>query len=171
MSGVTGVVTAKRADGFFMQDTMPDADPRTSEGTFVFTGAAPAASPGDPVRVGGKVEERRQGGDAPANANLTVTQITSSSVTVLSHGNPLPRPVIMGAGGRTPRGRVIEDDARGNVETGGDFDPASGGIDFYESLKGMLVTVRDAAVVGPSRTLRSGVRQIPVAAAAPMSTD
>ncbi len=162
VSGVTGIVTAKRANGFFMQDPAPDADPRTSEGIFVFTNTAPAVLPGDGVRVGGKVEERRQGGDAPTNANLTITQITSSSVTVLSHDNPLPRQVILGAGGRLPPGRVIEDDASGNVETGGLFDPAADGIDFYESLEGMLVQVNNASVVGPSRTLRSGAKEIPV---------
>src|SRR5215207_11103715 len=163
VSGVNGVVTAKRANGFFMQDTAPDTDPRTSEGIFVFTTSAPAnVSPGDAARVGGTVAERRQGVDAASNANLTVTQINASSVTVLSNGNPLPRPVIIGVGGMIPPSRVIEDDAGGNVESGGVFDPAADGVDFYESLEGMVVTVRDAAVVGPSRTLRSGVKEIPV---------
>src|SRR5215210_8020921 len=163
VSGVNGVVTAKRANGFFMQDTAPDTDPRTSEGIFVFTTSAPAnVSPGDAVRVGGTVTERRQGVDAASNANLTVTQINASSVTVLSNGNPLPRPVIIGAGGRIPPGRIIEDDAGGNVETGGVFDPATDGIDFYESLEAMLVRVNDAVAVGPARTLRGGVKEIPV---------
>ena len=162
VSGVTGVVTLKRPNGFFMQDTAPDADARTSEGMFVFTNAPPDVSPGDGVRVGGTVAERRQGPDAASNANLTVTQITSSSVTVLSRGNPLPRPVVIGAGGRVPPGGVIEHDAAGNVETGGTFDPAADGIDFYESLEGMLVRVNVAAVVGPTRTLRGGVKEIPV---------
>lgn len=164
VSGVNGVVTAKRANGFFMQDPAPDSDARTSEGIFVFTNSAPAdVSPGDSVRVGGTVREQRQGGDAATNANLTVTQLTASSVNVLSHGNPLPRPVRLGAGGRVPSGRVINDDANGNVETGGLFDPAADGIDFYESLEGMLVEVNNAAVVGPARKLRNTeVREIPV---------
>src|SRR5215204_653029 len=42
VSGVNGVVTAKREGGFFMQDAAPDDDPRTSEGIFVSTTAAPA---------------------------------------------------------------------------------------------------------------------------------
>src|SRR5215210_7211888 len=45
VSGVNGVVTAKRANGFFMQDTAPDTDARTSEGIFVFTNAAPCRAP------------------------------------------------------------------------------------------------------------------------------
>lgn len=164
VSGVTGIVTAKRANGFFMQDPAPDSDASTSEGIFVFTNAAPAeVAPGDSVRVGGTVKEQRQGGDAATNANLTVTQINASSVNVLSRGNPLPRPVRIGAGGRVPPGRVISDDARGNVETGRAFDPAADGIDFYESLEGMLVQLNNAAVVGPARKLRNTqVREIPV---------
>src|SRR5215210_266797 len=163
VSGVNGVVTAKRAGGFFMQDAAPDDDPRTSEGIFVSTTTALAdVSPGDSVRVGGAVKEQRQGGDTASNANLTVTQIAASSVTVLSRGNTLPRTVLIGKGGRLPPASVIEDDAVGKVEIGGVFDPAADGVDFYESLEGMLVTVRDAAVVGPSRTLRSGVKEIPV---------
>ena len=146
MSGVNGVVTAKRVNGFFMQDLAPDTDPRTSEGIFVFTNAPPAnVSPGDGVQVAGTVAERRQGVDAASNANLTVTQINASSVTVLSSGNPLPRPVVIGAGGRIPPARVIEDDASGNVETGGVFDPSTDGIDFYESLEGMIARQRVSA--------------------------
>src|SRR5215207_1309097 len=163
VSGVNGVVTAKREGGFFMQDAAPDDDPRTSEGIFVSTTAAPAVvSPGNIVRVNGTVKEQRQGGDAATNANLSVTQIAASSVSVVSRGISSPRPVPVGEGGRLPPSRVIEDDVGGNVETGGGFDPAADGIDFYESLEGMLVTVRDAAVVGPSRTLRSGAIEIPV---------
>src|SRR5215207_1193083 len=163
VSGVNGVVTAKRAGGVFMQDAAPDDDPRTSEGIIVSMTAAPAVvSPGNIVRVNGTVKEQRQVGDAATNSNLSVTQIAASSVSVVSRGISSPRPVVIGAGGRVPPSRVIEDDAGGNVETGGGFDPAADGVDFYESLEGMLVTVRDAAVVGPSRTLRSGAIEIPV---------
>ena len=35
-----------------------------------------------------------------------------------------------------PPTTVIEDDATGDVETSGVFDPASDGIDFYESMEG-----------------------------------
>ena len=38
---VPGIVTAKRSNGFNLQDPNPDTDPATSEGIFVFTGSAP----------------------------------------------------------------------------------------------------------------------------------
>jgi predicted extracellular nuclease len=57
---------------------------------------------------------------------------------------------VVGAGGRVPPGSVIEDDAFGSVESGGVFDFAQDGIDFYESLEGMLLQVNDAVAVGPT---------------------
>jgi predicted extracellular nuclease len=162
VSGVNGIVTALRANGFFMQDPAPDNDPRTSEGIFVVAPSRAVAAVGERVRVNGSVTEARQGANAETNANLSVTQINSSSVTVISSGNALPAPSIIGAGGRRPPSQIIEDDAQGNVENGGAFDPASDGLDFYESLEGMRVQVRDAVAVGHSFTLRSGAREIPV---------
>jgi hypothetical protein len=76
----------------------------------------------------------------------------------MSSGNPLPIATVIGAGGRIPPAEVIEDDASGSVETSGVFDPASDGIDFYESLEGMLVQVNNAIAVGPT----NGFGEIPV---------
>ena len=45
---------------------------------------------------------------------------------------------------------MIENDSGGNVETGGVFDPAQDGIDFHESLEGMLVRINNAVAVGPT---------------------
>jgi predicted extracellular nuclease len=153
VGNVPGVVTAKRSNGFYLQETSPDADDRTSEGIFVFTSSAPSAlQVGDGVVVTrATVQEFRPGG-AAGTGNLTTTELSTSAanVTVLSHGNPLPTPVTIGQDGRVPPTTVIEDDAAGDVETSGTFDPTSDGIDFYESLEGMLVQVADPAVVGPT---------------------
>ena len=69
-------------------------------------------------------------------------------------------PTVVGAGGRVPPTTVIEDDASGDVETSGVFDPAQDGIDFYESLEAMLVQVNDGVAVGPT----NGFGEIPVLA-------
>jgi uncharacterized protein len=155
VSGVRGVVTVRVANGFYFQDPSPDADPATSEGLFVFTSSAPSVSVGDLVQVAGRVSEFRPGGDAN---NLTTTELTGPSVSVLSQGNPLPPATVVGNGGRVPPSEVIEDDAGGNVESGGTFDPAGDGIDFYESLEGMRVQLNDAVAVGP----RNSFGEIPV---------
>ena len=70
---VPGVVTAKRSNGFHLQDPSPDANDATSEGIFVFTGAAPtvtaignggAVNVGDVLTVSGTVTEFRPGGNS-----------------------------------------------------------------------------------------------------------
>ena len=74
-----------------------------------------------------------------------------------------------------PPTTVIEDDVvdpggedptanSGDVEQGDPlFDPQEDGIDFYESLEGMLTEVRNAVVVGPTSDFGSN-REIPVLA-------
>jgi uncharacterized protein len=156
VSRVAGIVTAKLGNGFYMQDPTPDADVATSEAIFVFTSSAPTVNVGDDVRVGGRVSEFRPGG--ASSTNLTTTELTSPTITVLSSGNSLPAPMVIGLGGRTPPNMVIDDDATGSVETSGSFDAATDGIDFYESLEAMRVQVNNALAVGP----RNPFGEIPV---------
>jgi uncharacterized protein len=152
VSGVRGIVTAVSANGFWMQDPNPDADPATSEGIFVFTNSRPSVVVGDLANVSGRVQEFRPGG--AATGNLTTTELSGNpTVSVLSSGNPLPAPTIIGNGGRVPPNQIIEDDASsGNVETSGTFDPDQDGLDFWESLEGMRVQVNDAMAVGPTNS-------------------
>jgi predicted extracellular nuclease len=154
----SGVVTAKRSNGFWLQDPAPDADPATSEGVFVFTSSAPTVAVGDSARVSARVQEFRP--SSATGPNLTVTELSSvADVTVVSTGNPLPEATIVGAGGRIPPNQVIEDDATGSVETSGVFDPATDGIDFWESLEGMRIQLNDAVAVGPTN---AGFGETPV---------
>ena len=138
----TGIVTAVDTDGFYLQDPAGDGDARTSDGLFVFTGRKPAAAVGDRLCVRGPVAEYQPGG--VATNNLTITQITRPTLTRLSRRNRLPTPVVMGVGGRIPPDRVIDNDGFAV------FDPGEDGIDFYEALEGMRVTVRDAVAVSPT---------------------
>jgi len=80
-----GIVTARKSNGFFLQepDSSVDIDPATSEGIFVFTSSLPAVAKGDTVTVTGEVTEffdltqvGRSGGPATFSIN--------------SSGNPLP---------------------------------------------------------------------------------
>ncbi len=152
----SGIVTATRSNGFWMQDPSPDSDPATSEGILIFTGSAPTVVVGDSVQVSGTVTEFRPGG--ATSTNLTTTELVSPSVGVLSSGNALPAPIVVGTGGRIPPSLVIDDDAMGSVETSGAFDHATDGIDFYESLEGMRLQVNNAVAVGPT----NGFGEIPV---------
>ena len=149
VTGVRGVVTGTRSNGFWFQDPCPDTNVATSEGLFVFTSTAPGVTVGDDVTVTGAVAEFRAGGST--SGNLTLTELTSPSVTRLG-SRTLPAATVIGSGGRVPPTTVIEDDATGDVETSGTFQPTTDGLDFYESLEGMRVQVNNPVAVGPSNT-------------------
>ncbi len=136
-----GVVTAVDGNGFFLQDPDGDDQPETSDGIFVFTGGVPAGvTPGDAVALTGSVAEFTPGG--AATGNLSITQITgATNLTVTSTGNTLPAASVIGPDGRLPPTETIDDDNLGN------FDPAGDGIDFFESLEGMRVTVQSPVAV------------------------
>ncbi|MFB8167938.1 lamin tail domain-containing protein [Kitasatospora purpeofusca] len=157
VTGVTGVVTAVGPSGYWFQDPQPDADPATSEALYVYTASAPGVAVGDSVQVGGTVSEYRPGGTG-GTTNLTVTELTSPTTAVLAHNAALPAATLVGAGGRVPPAAVISSVTTGDVETAGGFEPATDGLDFWESLEGMRVQLNNAAVVGP----RSSVGEIPV---------
>ncbi|MGI0483799.1 choice-of-anchor I family protein [Pantanalinema rosaneae CENA516] len=142
---VPGIVTALESNGFYLQDPHPDNNEATSEGIFVFTSSRPTVRVGDAVEVTGRVSEFIPGG--AATGNLSITQITATGntarITVLSSGNPLPAAIVLGVD-RIPPNQIIDND---NFTL---FDPIQDGIDFYESLEGMRVTVKDALAVSPT---------------------
>ena len=142
---VHGIVTAIRADGFYLQDPNPDDDLATSEGVFVHSGMVPGIKAGDEVLVNAVVEEFNPGGIG--STSLTVTQLENPHIEVISSENDLPEPIILGEGGQIPPSQVIEDDANGSVSESNVFDPENDGLDFYESLEGMRVQVNDAVAV------------------------
>lgn len=133
----TGIVTAVDSNGFYLQDAAGDGNARTSDAIFVFTGGAPGVVVGDGVSVSGTVGEFLPGGDT---SNLTTTQLASSAITQLSSGNALPATVLIGAGGVLPPSEIIDDDGFAT------FDPENDGLDFYESLEGMRVTIDNPLV-------------------------
>lgn len=178
VSNVAGIVTAIASDGFYLQDPDPDDDPRTSEGIFVFTGSRNLGvnglniTVGASVRVSGEeVEERRprvnvldedgnpvfdENGNPEREDDLTVLSVTRiranfnrNRIEVVSSGNPLPAPILIGSGWRVPPNQII---------AGTNFFPdtfdipldLNTGIGFYESLEGMLVTVQDTMAVSPT---------------------
>ena len=158
-----GIVTALAGNGYYLQDPLPDTDDSTSEALFVFTSTPPTVHVGDDAQVSGTVSEFRPGcsGCAPSSsayANLTTTEISAlSAQSVISSGNALPAPIVLGSGGRVPPSSVISDDANGDVEVVANaFDPSTDGLDFYESLEAMRVQVNDAVVVGPTQSFSGG---------------
>jgi predicted extracellular nuclease len=142
VTSIPGIVTAVDTNGFYFQDPNPDTNDATSEGIFVFTSTAPAANivVGASVQVSGTVAEFLPGNTA---TNLTITELTSPTVSVLGTG-VLPAPIVIGSGGRIPPSQVIYSGSANLNSGGATFSPATNGIDFYESLEGMRVQVNNA---------------------------
>ncbi|MFG2924682.1 endonuclease/exonuclease/phosphatase family protein [Streptomyces sp. NPDC048305] len=144
VTGVPGVVTGVRTSGsrgFWIQDTAPDGDDRTSEGLFVYTGSsAPTVAVGDSVLVSGKVAEYY-----PATGAQSLTQISAPLTTVLSSGNPLPEAVVLDASS-VPDAYVPS--AGGASVEALALEPSAYALDLYESLEGARVTMADTRVTG-----------------------
>ncbi|MGH9805995.1 MAG: hypothetical protein ACRD9W_01815 [Terriglobia bacterium] len=116
----SGIVTALRSNGFFMQSPPPgDNNDNTSDGIFVFTSSAPsgAAVVGNPVCVSGAVSEF-QG----------QTEISSPTLFALGSAQPLPAPLTLTSSNLNP----------------------SGPLDQLEKYSGMRVTIASLTVTGPT---------------------
>jgi predicted extracellular nuclease len=152
-----GVVTAKRNNGFWMQEPNPDGDLNTSEGIFVFTtqaGNLGNAIVGNRVRVAGRVTEFRQSSpSACADTNKpTLTEIDQvASVTNLGVSATPITPTIVSYNRTGANIRQIPTQTIYSTPAMNQSD----GIDFWESLEGMYVQVDDALVIGPTDTNES----------------
>ena len=143
--------------GFYLQDPDGDGIDATSEAVLVFTGSAtPTVTRGQEVSVTGTVTEFRPGG--ASTLNLSTTELTTPTVVIESgtiFGQTAIAPTVIGLGGRVPPDRVTDDDTTGgDIEVAANtlFDPAQDGIDFFESLEGMRVLIRDGLVTGPTNS-------------------
>ncbi|MGV3331116.1 SpaA isopeptide-forming pilin-related protein [Streptococcus thoraltensis] len=126
---------------FYIQDLAPDGNPKTSDGIDVFL-TNHGVSVGDKLTVMGKVVEYLGTGySEKAFTDLTTTQIAATSV-VKEGKATVPAPTILGVDRIAPT-KVVEDDAFTS------FDPDTDGLDFWESLEGMLVGIDNAKVLGP----------------------
>ncbi|MBT2687442.1 chitobiase/beta-hexosaminidase C-terminal domain-containing protein [Bacillus sp. ISL-47] len=141
---VEGIIT-KVVDNhnFYMQDQEPDSDPKTSEGILVYK-SKHGLTEGDVVSVNGLVKEWvLDGYSEKKETDLPVTEISATNVTKTGT-DELPASVVIGED-RMPPTEVIDNDSFS------EFDPEQDGIDFYESLEGMLVQVNNPKVVAPQK--------------------
>ncbi|MEV7500976.1 endonuclease/exonuclease/phosphatase family protein [Streptomyces sp. NPDC093018] len=149
VTDVPGIVTATRtygsSKGFWLQDTTPDDNPATSEGIFVYTSSTPKVAVGDSVTVTGTVSEYVPGG--VASGEQSVTEITKPTITTVSTGNAVPAPVVIDAKSVPSRYTPQGDTANGGSINNLPLQPKKYALDYYESLEGMNVQVKNAHVV------------------------
>ncbi|WGM37571.1 Calx-beta domain-containing protein [Caulobacter sp. NIBR1757] len=145
-----GVVTAidKDGNGYWMQDPNGDGNRNTSDGIYVFTSTpvGPEIVVGNLIRVTATVSEFAPGGAA----NLTLTElVTVTSIQVLATNQALPTAVIIGD---TANGADYTPPLVNLGSTTNAFDPTVDGIDFWESLEGMRVTLQDVHTTSPFKS-------------------
>ena len=163
-----GVITAIGFRALYVQDPNGDGNDATSDAIFVFDFGFRDRSIGQCVELDGSVSEFI-GGDA-ATGNLSTTQMFAPAITVIDceatfgPGYSFPSPVVIGLSGRVPPNEITisedEIDPPINLQNAVDdaannFDPDEDGIDFYESMESMLVTVEDAQAVSATRRFGS----------------
>jgi uncharacterized protein len=123
----SGVITGRKTNGFFIQspDGSTDGDPRTSEGLFIFTSTAPAATltVGTLVSVTGRVIEFVPAADPLSPAFTEIGE--SPAIEVRGSGASLPQPI-----------EIRESDVL-----------PSGGHEQLERLEGMRVRIASLRTV------------------------
>jgi predicted extracellular nuclease len=150
VSGVPGVVTDVTSSAFYLQDPKPAGGP-FKQAIEVYTGSKPTVVAGDDVTVTGEVTEfYPDESDTPSS--LPIAEIEDPAVTVVSTGNPLPAPVIIGKDGVLPPAQNIFGGGRTSVDvtTVTTFAPFVRALDFYQGLDSTYVEVEDPVAVGPT---------------------
>jgi 2',3'-cyclic-nucleotide 2'-phosphodiesterase (5'-nucleotidase family)/predicted extracellular nuclease len=146
VKAVEGIVThVVDGSNFYMQSATPDADPSTAEGVLVYK-VSHGAAVGDLVAVDGQVKEWVLDGYAEKlETDLAMTEINAQNGSVMKKesGKELPAPIVIDK--NTIPTQVVDND---NFAT---FDPSEDGIDFYESLEGMRVSLENPTAVGPQK--------------------
>jgi hypothetical protein len=155
VTNVTGIITAKGPDGFWLRSTIPDRDDNTSDSVYVF--GRPAATPrsvGERIVISSAtVTEFRS-----SPAFLFLTELTSpGNITVVSSGNNVTAIVIGERGLKPPTEQYSSLDngdvfgVPNNVSQISVANPVLDrkryGLDFWESLTGELVIVPGAQAV------------------------
>ena len=157
-----GIVTAVGGGGFYLQDPDGDGDSATSDAIVVrpasrCVAGAGHVAPGDLIRVTSQVVESIPGG--AKTGNLPTTELVDpAACEVVSRRHALPAAVVIGRGGRLPPATQVIAADKEPVDLQREaeaaryrFDPSADGLDFYESLEAMRVTVRAPVAVSATR--------------------
>jgi predicted extracellular nuclease len=158
LTDITGLVTAISPDGFFLRDTTPDDDPRTSSGLFFFTNDASITSQlsaGDIITIDGFVSPFRPSGDPTYLFALEVEH--PENLQILSRNNEFA-PVVIGAEGLHPPNKQYSALDNGDVfglpfdvslveEVNAMLQPDKYGLDFWRSIEGEFVEITNPVVL------------------------
>ncbi|RYP53262.1 hypothetical protein DL770_011000 [Monosporascus sp. CRB-9-2] len=150
---VSGLVTARHDGGFWIRSLEPDDDPRTSESIYIYGSNLGNFTTGDIVSLSGSVQEYHSNN----NYNYLAEISRPRDITILSSGNPVAALEIGKDTANPPTEDFSSLDFGGLFGVPNDVNRVSGvnpelqpdkfGIDFWESLLGELVTVKNPRAV------------------------
>ncbi|KAF5389309.1 hypothetical protein D9757_003448 [Collybiopsis confluens] len=157
VSNVTGVVTAKASDGFYISGPA-SSDVRASNGLFIFSETASILSKvavGDMVSITGTVSEFRSSSSPNDLTSTEITSPTAANVVVLATGDTVtpvklgtdrvPPTQALSALDVGPDGWLSVPNNQSQIDTvNATLVPTQFGLDFWASLEGQLVTVPSA---------------------------
>lgn len=153
VTNITGLLIAKGPNGIWIRSTTPDNDPSTSEAIYVFGSVGKNFTTGDIITLDGKVTEYRS-----QPGYLHTTEITSPKNVKLISSNNEVKPLVIGKDTPSPPSSQFSGlDGRDVYSVPGGvanisvvnpvLKPKEFGMDFWESLSGELVTVRNPTVI------------------------
>ncbi|KAI0518342.1 Endonuclease/exonuclease/phosphatase [Xylaria bambusicola] len=160
VTNVTGVVTAKGPSGVWLRSLETTTDERVSDGIYVYGSALAkntSITTGDVIVVDGTVSEYRS-----SAAYLPLTEITLPTVRAILERNRTFAPIVLGTK-RSPPTRQLSGLDSGNAFAVPNnqslitvvnpvLEPSKYGLDFWESLVGEYVTIKNPRAVGrPNR--------------------
>lgn len=161
VTGIKGLVTAKSSSGIWIRSTTPDDDVKTSESLYVYSTTVGAnLTVGDIITLDGKVSEYRS-----TATYLYLTELASpKNVVKVSSGSKVT-PLVLGQDTSSPPtsqytsldgGDIFAvPNGVANISTVNPvLDPTTYGLDFWESLSGELVTVKNVTVVSRPNSYR-----------------
>lgn len=154
LTNITGLVTAKSSSGIFLRSTTPDDDTATDESIYLYSSSVGSSlSVGDIISLDAEVTQYRS-----TSTYLYLTELSSpSNVEVVSSDNTVT-PLVIGEDTLSPPtvqytsldgGDIYAlPNGQANISTENPvLDPETYGLDFWRSLLGELVTIRNVTVV------------------------
>jgi uncharacterized protein len=150
VTAVPGVVTDVTSSAFYLEDPTFVGGTPFKQAIEVFTSRKPTVAAGDDVTVTGLVDEFAPGvADTPSS--LPIAEIEDPTVTIVSAGNPLPAPIIIGRNGVLPPAQDIFGGTKStDVTTVATSHPLRRALDFYQGLDSALVQVQDPVAIEPA---------------------
>lgn len=155
VSNVSGLVTFKGPDGFWLRSTKPDNDTRTSESIYVYgSGTLDSVDIGDIITLSGDVDEYRSSDDY-----LYLTELTNARDITIQSANNTVTSLVLGADGLLPPTENYTSLDAGDIFTlpnnqsqisvaNPTLQPELYGLDFWESLSGELITIPNPRAIG-----------------------